>query len=246
MRSDAPVKNKTATLAAGVNWVAGTILLLIVAMTFRPTVHAPRKPKPTNKAAAVAFRRRREPTAGPNATPVDEPPILNPTKTATTTPATVSTDTIGFSLNQRCWNLYKIHEARSEVTLTNLQLFASLCITSSSLFRSLHVLSKRVRTDSVVAFHLFTGVCAISRTCDSEATLPFTAFRRRFASCSHTRTFRILGRARTCVRLTTNLNVFRPDICSTGGAGRVPRGLTLRRFTPLDPCISSVCSDRQQ
>ena len=94
MRSERPVKNSTATLASGVNWTAGTILLLIVAMTLRPTVHAPRKAKPTNRAPAVAFRTRREPTAGPNATPVEEPPMLNPTKIATRIPATASSETI--------------------------------------------------------------------------------------------------------------------------------------------------------
>jgi hypothetical protein len=88
------VKNRTATLATGVNWTAETILLLIVAMTFRPTVHAPRKAKPTNSAAAVVFRTRREPTAGPNATPVDDPPMLKPTNTATAIPAMSSSETI--------------------------------------------------------------------------------------------------------------------------------------------------------
>ena len=63
-------------------------------MTFRPTVHAPRKPNTRNSVAAVVFRTRRDPTAGPNATPVDDPPILNPTNTATTTPTIVSSATI--------------------------------------------------------------------------------------------------------------------------------------------------------
>jgi hypothetical protein len=88
------VKKRTTTLARGVNWTAGTMLLLIVAMTFRPTVHAPRKAKPTNRTPAVVLRTSREPTAGPNATPVDEPPMLNPTNTATVTPAMSSSDTI--------------------------------------------------------------------------------------------------------------------------------------------------------
>ncbi|MFT4958195.1 MAG: hypothetical protein ACI9EZ_001519 [Halobacteriales archaeon] len=70
------------------------MLLLIVAMTFRPTVQAPKKANTRNRVAAVGFRTRREPTAGPNATPVDDPPILNPTKTATTTPRIVSSATI--------------------------------------------------------------------------------------------------------------------------------------------------------
>ena len=70
------------------------MLLLIVSMTFRPTVHAPTSANTVNSAAAVTFRTRRLPTDGPKATPVDDPPMLNPTNTATMIPATARTLTM--------------------------------------------------------------------------------------------------------------------------------------------------------
>jgi len=77
-----------------VNCAAGTIPSLIVTMTFRPTVQAPANAKTENSNAAVAFRTSLPPTAGPTATPVDDPPMLNPTNTATTRPTASSSDTI--------------------------------------------------------------------------------------------------------------------------------------------------------
>jgi len=45
-------------------------------MTFRPTVQPPQSAKPVKSAAAPIFPMIQLPTAGPNATPVDEPPML--------------------------------------------------------------------------------------------------------------------------------------------------------------------------
>ncbi len=92
--SEVPVKKRTPTLAIGENCAAGTMLLLMVSMTFRPTVQAPTSANDVNSAAAVVFRTSRLPTDGPNATPVEEPPMLNPTNTATRTPAAASTVTM--------------------------------------------------------------------------------------------------------------------------------------------------------
>jgi len=76
IRRARPEKKRTTTLVAGVNTAASTIWLLIVEMTFRPIVHAPRNAKTVNSAPAVTFLTIRLPTAGPNATPVEDPPIL--------------------------------------------------------------------------------------------------------------------------------------------------------------------------
>ncbi len=86
INSASPAKKSTTMLAASVNWLSGTIPSLIVVMTFRPTVHPPTSANAVNSPAAVAFPTIRLPTAGPNATPVEEPPMLYPTNTATTTP----------------------------------------------------------------------------------------------------------------------------------------------------------------
>jgi len=93
MSSEKPVKKRTPTPAAGENCAAGTMPSLIVAMTFRPMVHAPTSANTLNSPAAVAFRTSLLPTAGPNATPVEEPPMLNPTNAATMMPTTARTVT---------------------------------------------------------------------------------------------------------------------------------------------------------
>ncbi|WP_232833910.1 hypothetical protein [Saliphagus sp. LR7] len=55
-------------------------------MTFRPTVHPPRKTKKVISPAASVFEIIPAPTAGPHAIPVEEPPIFNPTKIDATIP----------------------------------------------------------------------------------------------------------------------------------------------------------------
>ena len=67
---------------------------LNVSITFRPTVHPPRKTKNVMRAAAVVFLTIPAPTGGPHAIPVDEPPILNPTKIDATMPIASSVSTI--------------------------------------------------------------------------------------------------------------------------------------------------------
>ncbi len=88
--SERPVKNRTPIPATGVNFTDGTMPPLIVSMTFRPTVHAPRNAKTVKSTPAVNFLTSQLPTAGPKATPVDDPPILNPTNAATNRPTTSS------------------------------------------------------------------------------------------------------------------------------------------------------------
>jgi len=55
---------------------------------------APRKTKNVISPAADALLRRPAPTAGPHAIPVDEPPILNPTKIEATIPTSRTVSTI--------------------------------------------------------------------------------------------------------------------------------------------------------
>jgi len=64
----------------------GTISPPIVATTFRPTVQPPSSANAAISPAAPSFESTPLPTAGPNATPVEESPTLNPTNTATATP----------------------------------------------------------------------------------------------------------------------------------------------------------------
>src|SRR5699024_11090434 len=92
--SASPMKNSTTMLAASVNSLCGTILLPIVLTTPRPSVHPPRKKQIVISAAAPIAETDRLPTAGPKATPIFEPPILNPTNAATASPTTRSASTI--------------------------------------------------------------------------------------------------------------------------------------------------------
>jgi urocanate hydratase len=68
--------------------------LLIVSMTFRPTVHPPQSANAVNSVAAVALPTIRLSTAGPNATLVEEPPMLYLTNAAMRRPTTSNALTI--------------------------------------------------------------------------------------------------------------------------------------------------------
>jgi hypothetical protein len=63
-------------------------------MTFLPTVHPPRRTKNVISAAAVVFRVTPAPTGGPQTTPVDDPPMLNPTNPATARPTSRRVETM--------------------------------------------------------------------------------------------------------------------------------------------------------
>ncbi len=76
MSSANPAKKRTMMLVPNVNWLAGTMPLLIVSMTFLPTVQPPQSAKTVKSVAAPTLPMIRLPTAGPNATPVEEPPML--------------------------------------------------------------------------------------------------------------------------------------------------------------------------
>jgi hypothetical protein len=86
MNSANPMKNNTAIDTVMEKRSAGTISPPIVSTTFRPTVHPPSSAKPVISPAAPIFEMVSLPTAGPKATPVEEPPMLNPTNTATRMP----------------------------------------------------------------------------------------------------------------------------------------------------------------
>jgi len=93
IRIPKPMKNRTAT-PAGSEISMVMMSPLSVSMTFRPTVHPPRKTKPTISPAAVTLRRTPAPTAGPHAMPVEEPPMLKPTNSEARIPAVSTVTTI--------------------------------------------------------------------------------------------------------------------------------------------------------
>jgi len=86
-----------------------------VFITFRPTVHPPRKTKNVMIPAAVAFLIKPAPTAGPHAIPVDEPPMLKPTKIEATTPTTRTVSTI-----------YRVYRCVRQIIILPLGLLLSL------------------------------------------------------------------------------------------------------------------------
>jgi hypothetical protein len=53
-----------------------------VSITFRPTVHPPKKAKPVMRTAAEVLLMNPAPTDGPQATPAEDPPMLKPTNRA--------------------------------------------------------------------------------------------------------------------------------------------------------------------
>ena len=78
--------------APSVNNSAGTNPLPSVSTTLVPTVNSPRRTNTAISADADRIERTQLPVAGPNATPVEESPVLTPTKTATATPTAKSAD----------------------------------------------------------------------------------------------------------------------------------------------------------
>jgi len=92
-KSAKPMKNSTPMLTTSVNSDRGISRPPRVSTTFRPTVHPPIRAKTLIRPAARSFETTPLPTAGPKATPVEEPPMLNPTNTATAIPITRSSST---------------------------------------------------------------------------------------------------------------------------------------------------------
>jgi len=68
-----------------------------VLTTRRPMVQAPTKKKIAMSVPAKSFERTPAPTAGPNAGPVVDPPILNPTNSVITSPTAIKTSTIAMA-----------------------------------------------------------------------------------------------------------------------------------------------------
>ncbi len=78
-KSAKPMKKRTTMLISGEKEVA-TRSLPRLRTTAGPTMRPPARAKTVISAAADSFERVLLPTAGPKATPVEEPPMLNPTK----------------------------------------------------------------------------------------------------------------------------------------------------------------------
>ena len=85
-----PMNSSTATVTVGSNAPCGTRSPPRVWTTSRPNTHPPASAKIVISTAAPTFETVLLPTAGPNATPVEEPPMLKPTNTATRRPAAMS------------------------------------------------------------------------------------------------------------------------------------------------------------